>query len=246
MSAEENHSGIPTRAIHEAYLDMHRALKAYREAKDQQNQHGIQTAHGEFQQGVLTMYEMLRPHLKKEEALQEYWYGKPPEYPENGQPPDPKNGKGVIQWQKKTDPKSLGDLRPDQYETLKEWHTAFGYNGNKRIIGLAGMGDTVVVTFHEYQIGLQELDDWETKYHRVVERKDGFMNKQRETRIKRQRIPIDRLKNAARELSEVANELTLLSDVEASGTDIIRNFDQSGDESQAELDNVDYNGSPDL
>lgn len=216
MSAEENHSGIPTRAIHEAYLDMQRSLKAYREAKDQQDQRGIQQSHGELQQAVLTFYELLRPHLKHESGLSDWWDGALPDYNHDGTPPDPDDGKGILQAQEKSRMVQLNGHNPDELETLEEWHEELDLPDEIRIVGTFWQDGMAMLKVHEYQKGLRHIDNWETKYHRVVERKDGFMGDKRETRVERQRIPIDRLKRAARELSNVAEKLGALSDFDAS------------------------------
>jgi len=214
MSAEENHSGIPTRAIHESYLDMQRSLKQYRDAKDRQDQHGIDKSHGELQQNVLTFYELLRPHLKQEKAVEGYWFGRLPSYNRDPtQPPDPEDGEGIIHVQTKRDVVELNGQveNVDEFETLKDWHDALSMNGNTRITGIARNGNMAVVTLQEYQKGLHHLDQWETKYTRTVRQKEGFMSDKTEKTIERQRIPIDRLKRAARELATAADELKFLS-----------------------------------
>lgn len=217
MNTDDTQSGIPTRAIHEAYLDMQRALKAYREAKDAQHQSQMQEAHGELQQSVLTFYELLRPHLRNETAVSDWWQGKLPNYTRDLQPPDPDDGKAIIQVQEKGRTMPVPeDINPDELETLEDWHTALGLNGNVRIAGLMGEGNTLLVKVHEYQKGLKHLDEWETKYKRVTKRKDGFMGDKREETIERQRIPIDRLKRAARSLADVAERLGALSDFDVS------------------------------
>jgi len=220
MSAEDSHSGIPTRAIHEAYLDMQRSLKAYREAKDQQHQPAIQQAHGELQQAVLTFYELLRPHIRHESSVSDYWHGELPNYNGNGEPPDLDDGKGVIQVQTKRRPIQLNGLSgtTEQLQTLEDWHDALDMNGSVRLAGVVTEGQNAIITVQEYQKGLRHMDDWETKYTRTVERKSGFMSDKTETEVSRQRVPIDRLKRAARELADVADKLGALSDFDASGT----------------------------
>lgn len=214
MSTEEHHSGIPTKAIHEAYLDMQRALKAYREAKDRLGPDAIGEAHGELQQSVITFYELLRPYLKHEGGLNGYWEGELPNYRSNGYIPDPEDGKGIIQHQQVREVYQLGDLDcdPTQLSSLEDWHNALGLNGNIRITGIAGQGDHVVVTKHQYENGLKQIDGWETDYKRRIEKKGGFRAGKEETKIERVRVPIDRLKNAARELAEAAERLGALSE----------------------------------
>jgi len=216
MSTEETHSGIPTRAIHESYLDMIRSLKEYRQAKDKRHQKAIQDSHGEFQQNLLTLYELLRPHLRSESAVRPYWTGELPPYKGNGTPPLPEDGKGVIQVQQKNDSFGPEDIPRPQEETLEAWHNALSMNGNRRIKGIRTSQNGVFVVWDEYQIGLHHLDNWDTSYKRTVVPKEGFQSDKTEERITRQRIPIDRLENAARELSDAAQKLGALSDFDAS------------------------------
>jgi len=215
MSAEDSHSGIPTRAIHEAYLNMQMSLKEYRQAKDQQNQYDIEDAHGELQQNVLTFYDLLRPHLKHENTARGYWDGELPSYPTNGGPPDPVDGKGIIQVQKRREPIQLNGIDTRQLNGLKEWHKALDLNGDARVADVYVDDDMAVITTQEYQKGLRHLDEWETKYKRKVIQKEGFMSDKTETVIEKQRIPIDRLKRAARELSDAADTLGLLAHIDA-------------------------------
>lgn len=218
MSQEEPHSGIPTRAIHESYLDMQRSLKAYREAKDQQHQPALEQAHGELQQAVLTFYELLRPHIRHESGVNDWWDGELPNYKGNGTPPDPDDGKGVLQVQEKNETIGLDGIDTNCVETLEDWHEQLGYNGNRRIVGVTGLGDDAFIKFHEYQLGLRHLDNWETGYKRRVVRKEGFQADKTEEIVERQRIPIDRLRRAARELADVADKLGALSQFDASNT----------------------------
>jgi hypothetical protein len=209
---DDNHSGIPTQAIHEAYLDMQRARKQYREAKDRGTEREQEAAHGELQDTVLTFYDQLYPHLKHETAVDEYWHGQLPRY--NGEtPPQPEDGKAILQVQQKTD---VFDV-PDGFESLDglgDWHDALGLNGNARVVGITGQGQAVVAALHHYEMGLKKLDDWETDYRRTVQSMGGFYEtKERET-VERVRVPVDRLRRAARSLVEACDELGFLSNIE--------------------------------
>lgn len=212
---DEEHSGIPTRAIHESYIEMQSALQKYRTAKDAQRQGPMTNAHGELQSGVLTFYELLRPHLKHESGVSDYWDGKLPSYRGN-EPPDPDRGRGILQVQQATRAVGLDGVNTDRIETLRDWHDALELNGDIRLAGVSGMGDKAFLTIHQYQKGLRHLDDWETKYTRTRTKKAGFMSDKTTETVERQRIPIDRLKRAARELSDVADKLGALSDFNAS------------------------------
>ena len=213
----ERQTGIPTRAIHEAYIDMQRAFKGYREAKDQQNQRQMSQYHGQLQSSVLTLYELLRPHLKSEEPVEKFWQGKLPNYTRDSTPPDPENGCGILQVQTKRESVDLStvDIDIDNIEHLHDWHNALNLNGNVRITGIVNTGEKVMVQYQTYQMGLKHLDEWETKYDYQVQEQSGFMGKQENQTVERKRIPIDRLQRAARELATAADELNFLS---ATGT----------------------------
>lgn len=218
MTDEPEHSGLPTRAIHEAYLDMQNAFREYRRAKDNGNKDVIDRSHGSVQESVLTFYELLRPHIKENDAIKDYWAGEPPSYPNNGGTPDPEDGKGVLQVQERVETVKLDDLDTDEFEDmeLKDWHDELGLNGRVRVVGISGLGDKAFVKFHSYQFGLRNLDDWETKYQTAKEPVGGFMGGKTHTVERRARIDIERLKRAARELSSVAAQLGALSEFNAS------------------------------
>ncbi len=212
----DGHSGIPTRAIHETYIEMQQALQTYRTAKDAQQQRGMVDAHGQLQSSVLTFYELLRPHLKHEDGVTDYWTGKLPNYKDN-EPPDPERGKGILQVQQATRTVELNGIEPDEEWTLKDWADALPQVSDAvRLAGVRGLGDEAFITVYRYQKGLRHLDEWETKYVRNIERRGGFMSDKTTETVERQRIPIDKLTRAARELSDVADELGALSDFDAS------------------------------
>lgn len=224
MSQQEEATGIPTRAIHESYISMQGSLQQFREAKDRGRGNAVQQAHGRLQQDVLTFYELLRPHLKHESAVEDWWEGKLPNY-RHGETPDPEEGKGILHVQTarrqvdmgELDAEALDDLPDDMSKWgLREWHSAAGLNGSVRVVGVAGLGDTVLLTVQQYQMGLRQMDDWETKYQRETTRKSGFMADKKDESVTRQRIPSDRLTRAARELSDVADKLGALSNFNAS------------------------------
>lgn len=216
MTDEPEHSGIPTRAIHEAYLEMQNALRAHRRARDRGDKAAIDRSHGEVQESILTFYELLRPHIKRNDSIAEYWEGEPPSYPENGGAPDPEEGKAVLQVQQRVDRVSLEELSPDKLENLQDWHDELGLNGRVRLVGVRGLGEEAFVQYHSYQLGLRNLDDWETKYQPEEQPVGGFMGGKTRTVQRRARIDMERLKRAARELSAVAEELGALSEFDAS------------------------------
>lgn len=209
-------SGIPTRALHEAYVDLQRALKRYRTAKDRGDQRDIDQAHGSVQESVLTFYELLRPYLKNEDAITSYWEGEPPRYKEDGQPPDIEDGKGILQTQRRTQVVNKPDGLTVEETPLRELHRQLDLNENVRIQSAIDNGDTLLVTVESYQLGLRNLDEWETKYQPKTQDAGGFMKGVTTTQYRRARIDMQRLKRAARELSSVAEQLNALSKFDAS------------------------------
>lgn len=215
MPDEENHAGIPTRAIHESYLDMQRSLKRYRKAKDKGSAAQFDDAHGDVQEAVLTFYEMLRPHIKNNDGVQGYWNGELPRYDGN-QPPDPEEGKGVLQvqqhnqnisWDKVQFPE---DVEVEDLQTLKDWHEVLGLNGSVRLTQVHPNEDGVFVSQQRYQLGMRELDSWETKYQTRQTTIGGFLGGTLEEKEERIRVDMPKLKRAARELSDVAKEMGYL------------------------------------
>ncbi len=73
MQDDTQNTGLPTRAIHDAYLNLQQAHRQFRQARD--HDQDITGPQGVFQDAVLTFYELVRPHLKSESALSSYWRG---------------------------------------------------------------------------------------------------------------------------------------------------------------------------
>lgn len=219
MSADETRTGIPTRAIHEAYLDVQQSLREYREATDRGTTADRDRAHGELQEAVLTFYELLRPHLRDHAAVDGYWDGEPPSYNGNASAPDPDDGKGVLHVQRRTEKVDLRQINTDVLAdggtpSLKELHDLFDMNGQARVVGLAAPSqDTPValLQYDVYQLGLRELDEWKTQYVETKSDMGGFLGGKQQTEYDRQRVDIDRLKRAARELAEVADKIGFLA-----------------------------------
>jgi len=234
---EDDPTGIPTRAIHETYLEMQRSLQSYRGARDAQRRREQQTAHGELQSAVLTFYELLRPHLKHESGVEDYWVGRLPSYNLDGVVPDIDEGKGLLQQQEHSEAVSFDQIdgNPREFETLKDWHDALGYE-TRRVSGVAAMGDAAIVTYLEYEKGLRNLDSWRTTFQTTQESRGGFMSHKTRETVQANRVGINRLVRAARELSAVADRLGALSDFDASNhrveitDDQIRRVEQWADD----------------
>lgn len=223
MSQEEQHSGIPTRAIHEAYLDMQRALKRYRKAKDSRTQGMIDDAHGDVQEGVLTFYELLRPHIKNNDAINGYWEGELPSYNDDGIP-DPEEGRGVLQVQQHNQTLDWEEVPIDsnvrteelREASLQEWHNHLNLNGSVRLTGVMPNENGLFISSQRYQIGMRELDSWMTEFRTKQTDIGGFLGSTSQEKQERVRKDMPKLKRAARELSDIAEKLGALSEFDAS------------------------------
>jgi len=215
MSVEDNHSGIPTRAIHEAYLDMQRALKSYREAKDTLQDYRIQQAHRDVQATTVTLFELLRPYIKQGATSDDYWHGEAPPYPDNRMEPDSNEGVAILQVQRRTNPFQIdGNINLQNGTSVEDLHQYLDLGSETRIIGYATEDDVILVAYHAYMMGLKHLDNWETKRKTQVVKKDGFMRDKTETVTQAKRIEMPKLKRAARSLGNVCHELGLLAQVD--------------------------------
>lgn len=221
MSQEENTSGIPTRAIHESYLDMQRALQQYRQAKDRADSVQVGNAHGSLQETVLTFYEMLRPHIRSNHGVNDWWDGTLPSYPQDGSMPDPDDGKAILDIQRRTENLIANNVDLQSCENYKDYHETLDVADDIRITGImtnqTQNNDTVVViAYQAYQMGLRHLDSWETTYKTTQQTLGGFMGSKTKQKQERQRVAISKLKRAARELADVAEQLGALSEFDAS------------------------------
>lgn len=223
MPEDERHSGIPTRAIHEAYLDMQRALKRYRQARDVGTESQIDNAHGDVQESVLTLYELLRPHIKHNDAVRDYWDGEPPRYDGN-EPPDPEEGKAVLQVQHHNEAVGWENVPIDPQEkgvdelrtsNLEDWHEYLDLNGTVRLTGVRITKDGLFLSSQRYQLGLRQLDSWMTEFRTTQTELGGFLGNTTTESKERVRVSMEKLKRAARELSDVAERLGALSEFDA-------------------------------
>lgn len=226
MSQQDNtEQGIPTRAIHEAYLNLQQTHRSYRQARD-----AGQDAHSEkaaFQDAVLTFYELVRPHLKHETALEDYWQGNLPDY--TGWNFDTEreavayiqdHGTGVYQVQRHTDAvtieqRTLTDGGP---QTFADWHELLGLSwDSERLVAVDPREEACFVKLLRCAVlPLRELDHWQATIVRERDRGDGFMAGETSVETRREFQPPQKLVTAKRLLVEAADRLGALSEFEAS------------------------------
>lgn len=221
MAYDEEPTGIPTRAIHEAYLDVQRALKQFRRASDAGAGPARDRAHGDVQDAAITLYEMLRPHIRHAPSVDAYWDGAPPDYPRTGEPPDPDDGTAVLSWQTHHDTVGHDALElngaesPADIEGLREWHAALPMAETARVRGVQSVQGGVLVSYHTYTMGLRHIDNWETEFTERETSLGGFMAGKTTTTTDRRRVPIEQLQRASRELGAVMDKLGMHARVES-------------------------------
>jgi len=260
---DERDTGIPTRAIHELYLQMQEAHQNYRRVRDYA-QGSEDAAHARYQDAVLSFYELIRPHLKRKGAMGEFWYGELPNYPdrpwasvEHAQQFCLEKGTAIWQIQKHTRTVQLqpaGDSTGNQTAvadggamSLSEWHDRLNLGDMQRVVSVAHEGSGVIWTELRAVAGLRQLDGWTTQ--EVTERKDGsgFMASQVSTTTNLQYVPEPKLTQAKRLLSEATDKMNLLSQVDIDHeSGAIVNFDMSRDDVSPEYRTADYDSSPEI
>jgi len=254
-------TGIPTRAIHEAYLTMQQAHREYRQVRDRQG-HDETRAHAEYQDAVLTFYELIRPHLKRKSGLRRFWQGELPEYPDRWWSDADRaieycTRYGTAVWDLQqhvhttaTSPNASGGataLADGGERTPREWHDELGLTDMQRIAGLGREEDAMVWVELRAVAGLKQLDSWDTRQRKRRERGDGFMASETATAVELEYVPVWKLTTGKRLLAEAADKMNLLSRVDIDQDDgAIVNFDQSRDGAKAEYRDVEYDGSPDI
>jgi len=225
-------TGIPTRAIHEAYLGMQQAHRSYRQARDdlQADERQVKADKKEFQQTVLTYHELLRPHLVHESGLSNYWHGELPPYStewdfrseEEAIQHVRDRGTGVYQVQVHPDVVEVEQqtLPDGGIETYEGWHDFLGLSWDtERLLAIQpnvggnGSHTHVIKKLRAAVVSLKELDYWRAKT--VTERRsgDGFMSAETRSRTRQQFEPERNIVTAKRLLVEATDKLGLLSDV---------------------------------
>lgn len=214
---QDEHSGVPTRAIHEAYLDMQRSLKAYKDAKDSLQDARINRAHREVQSSTTTLFEFLRPYIKQGDTSADYWNGEVPPYPSDKLEPDIADGVAILQVQRRNEPFTVNNnLNLENGVDNKKLHDQLGLNDDTRICGVSQQGDVVFVAYQAYMMGLKHIDKWETTRRTQTVQKGGFMSDKTQQKVQARRVDMPKLKRAARSLNNVCHDLGLLAQVQES------------------------------
>lgn len=222
-------TGIPTRAIHEGYLGMQEAHRNYRQSRDSHATDERQ-AQRDFQDSVLTFYELVRPHLKHEAGLAEYWHGELPPYlgrwwddAEEARRYCRQEGTAVWALQKHTNtsasaPTVNGDVAVADggQATPAEWHDRLNLTEMQRLVSIGKHEGMLLWIELRATAGLRQLDTWETGKQAKRKQGDGFMAGETATNVTYEYVAPWKLVQAKRLLVEVTDKLSLLSDVDFS------------------------------
>ncbi len=227
MQDDTQNTGLPTRAIHDAYLNLQQAHRQFRQARD--HDQDITGPQGVFQDAVLTFYELVRPHLKSESALSSYWEGDLPDYA--GWDPNSvddavrtvrEKGTGVYQVQQHVDTVELQQeaLTDGGVSSFDDWHQLLGLSNRERLVGVQhGEDDLVYVQLLRIAVlPLRELDHWQVRISKERTQGDGFMAGETTVKTKREFEPPTKLITAKRLLVEAADKLGALSEFDASSS----------------------------
>lgn len=260
MSEDNRDTGIPTRAIHESYLNLQQAHRQYRQARDTPDR-AEKPSHADYQDAVLTFYELIRPHLKRKSAMAKFWEGRLPDYPdrafdsvEHAKQYYTHNGVAVWGLQKhigtRATPNTAGGGTPpvaDGAGSLDEYHDLLDLTDRQRVVGVEYQENLLTWIELRAVTGLQQLDSWDTREERRREQQSGFMASETTTTVELKYVPTAKLTKAKRLLAEAADKMNLLSRVDIDHEDgAILHFDQSREDAQPEYRDTEYNSSPDI
>lgn len=213
--ADDPHPGIPTRVIHESYVEMLNGMRQYYRAEQQGSQNHMQRAHADLQHKVLSFFEVLRPYLKSKNAVEEYWQGKPPDYSGN-------DGVAVLDSQTHRVPVDTDKLDKDWKNRSMEWlheqavNSQPMLNGNAKIEDLYHDSDsgTLLLQVNQYQTGLSQLDGKYNLTATKVNRGSSYMRSHSSTETQKRKLPVDKLFAAAHALEEAADRLGKLAEID--------------------------------
>ena len=229
--SETRDTGIPTKAIHESYLALQQAHRDWRRARDFNSDERQQRI--AFQDQVLTFYELLRPHLRHESGLRGYWRGEVPDYPD--EPLESVEAavryyqtEGTAVWQLQRQPGDAPIPGGDQQtltdgglpDSLAGWDDVLGLPDDARLLAIKPEPDlgTAIYLAAMPVAGLKQLDNWGTREVVQTEEQSGFLGGQTVEREVREPMPAGWVEEAKRLLVEAADQMALLSEVDASAT----------------------------
>jgi len=203
MQEDPRDTGLPTRAIHDAYLNLQQAHREFRQARNNTSE-THDRAHARYQDAVITFYELIRPHLQRKSAMGKFWHGELPDYPERWwQSVDQAKryciDHGTAVWGLQKHIQSypansvLGEgsaVATDGGQAPPEtWHETLGLTDMQRIVGVQQDDEVLICVELRAVAGLQQLDSWDTRRVQRREQQEGFMAGETTTTVELEYVP---------------------------------------------------------
>lgn len=246
MADEDPQNRVTARLVEEGYVSLQDSMRTYRQARNQSNRAaGLDPSTDPvvvLQDAVQTFYELVRPYLKDEPRLSEYWQGAIAQHPERPHATVEQaieyyreHSVGVWQAQRHTGAVEVAQTQQATLantdavadggtpDTLDGWHSALGLPRSSRVLSVEPAGDDDDLDGYYYRegrfavVGLREVGSWRVRERTTRDQGDGFMASETSTTTTRDPEPAQKVETAARMLVEVADELGAIVNYEPAG-----------------------------
>lgn len=238
---------VSARVVEDAYVTLQDRMRTYRQARDRGNHAaGLPSDQDPvviLQDAVQTFFQFIRPFVKGDHRLAEYWRGAIAAHPEQqhrsveaAKAYYRDNSYGV--WQIQTHTGSVA--KPEQTAATGQqparadggnmspgdWHDALRLSDTTRVLRVEPAFDDEDFDGWYYVegrfavVGLSEIPRWQIRTRTSLDRGDGFMAGETATSEDLQPEPAGKVETAARMLVEVADELDAIATYEPSGDDV--------------------------
>lgn len=238
---------VTARVVEEGYVSLQDSMRTYRQARNQGHRAAGLPSDADpvilLQDAVETFFELIRPYIKDEPRLSEYWHGGLARHPDE-QHDTPggaveyyvENSVGIWQTQQHTGAIPAGE-QPAQTATgaqgaiadggvpdsPREWHALLDLPETVRVLRVEPALSDEDFNGWYYQegrfaiVGLRDVTRWEVRTHTERERGAGFMAGETAASETREPEPAAKVETAARMLIEVADELGAIATYEPAG-----------------------------
>ncbi|MFW5956784.1 MAG: hypothetical protein ACOCQY_05215 [Halorhabdus sp.] len=244
---DTNASRLSARVVEEGYIRLQETMRTYRIARDQGNAAaGLDRDEDPvivLQNEVQTFFSLVRPYIKDEPQLAEYWWGALATYPKTRHETVAEaveyyreHSVGVWQTQKHTvqvpahqpnlaaegGQQALAD-GGDNPASLEAWHNALGLPKTVRVLTVDQAFDDEEFDGWYYVegrfavLGLREIANWKIRTRTERVQGDGFMGGETAVRERREPEPAKKVEAAANMLFEVADELSAIASFTPAG-----------------------------
>lgn len=229
---------VSARVVEDAYVSLQDRMRTYRQARDQGNHAaGLSPDRNPvvvLQDAVQTFFEFIRPFIKNEPRLAEYWRGAIATHPDQqhrsvdaakGYYRD--NSFGVWQIQPHTGSVAAPQLKNERAQQIAatdggaidpgQWHDVLQLPDTTRILRVEPAFDDEQFEGWYYVegrfavVGLREIPTWNVATRTRRTNGDGFMAGESAVQEQADPEPAGKVETAARMLVEVADELDAIA-----------------------------------